>query len=275
MKKMLDHFLRDVQYHLVRLRWKKPRRPVIVYQMGKVASKSVYQSLKDTTDCSTFHVHRLSPENIESVRLRHVKLGYTQPHEKVPLLLYDRLIKNADQPTLIISLVREPIGRNISAFFQNLGSFFESPEAHQTVATEQMVSHFLDQYSHDVPLNWFDDEMKATTGIDVYSQPFSTDQGHVTLEADPFRLLVMRHDLPDESKQQCIREFLGDNSFQLSRHNEASAKSYSESYKSFIKRIKIPDSYAEQMLGSRYAKLFYSALRSGNPAFVPRKNRGS
>ena len=121
-----------------------------------------------------------------------------------------------------------------------------------------MVSHFLDQYSHDVPLDWFDDEMKATTGMDVYSQPFPTDEGHVTLEAEPFRLLVMRHDLPDESKQQCIRNFLSDDSFQLSRHNEASAKSYSESYKSFIKRITIPESYAERMLGSKYAKHFYS-----------------
>jgi len=249
MNKMLGHFLRDVKYHLVRLRWKKPHRPIIVYQMGKVASTSVYQSLKSTTDCSTFHVHRLNPENIERVRQRHVELGYTQPHEKVPLLLHDRLVKNADQPTFIISLVREPIGRNISGFFQNLGAFFKSQNAHETMAVDQMVSHFLEQYSHDVPLTWFDDEMK---------KPFPIEEGYVTLNAEPFHLLVMRHNLADEKKQQHIRTFLNDNSFQLSRHNEASAKSYSDSYKSFIKRITIPESYAERMLSSKYAQHFYS-----------------
>ena len=258
MKKMLDHFLRDVKYHLVRLRWKKPRRPVIVYQMGKVASTSVYQSLKSTTDHSVFHVHRLSPENIEKVRQRHEKLGQAHVHEKLPLLLHDRLIKQCSQPTFLISLVREPIGRNISAFFQNMGSIVQSSNAPENLDVDQMVSHFLEQYSHDVPLTWFDDEMKATTGIDVYEKPFSIEEGQVTFSADPFHLLVMRHDLPDEQKEQAIRKFLDNDAFQLSRHNEASAKSYSQSYKAFLKRITIPESYAERMLSSQYAQHFYS-----------------
>lgn len=258
MKKMLDYLLRDIEYHLVKLRWKKPQRPIIVYQMGKVASSSVYQSLKSTPGCTPFHVHRLNPENMEKVRLEHKRLGNAQPHEKISLMLYDRLVKNADQPTLIISLVREPIGRNISAFFQNLGTFFKSADAHSAVEMDKLISRFLEKYPHDVPLTWFDDEMKATTGIDVYSKPFPIEEGHVTFNADPFRLLVMRHNLADEVKQQSIRKFLNEESFQLTRHNEASAKTYSDSYKSFIKRVTITDSYAERMLSSRYAQHFYS-----------------
>ena len=259
MHRYLDYILRDIEYYLARLRWRQPRCPVIIYQMGKVASTSVYQSLKRTTDCSIFHVHRLSPTNISNLSAKRKELGFDQLHEKLSLFFHQQLIERCQQPTRIISLVREPIGRNISAYFQNLSVFFDSPDAHQTVAVDQLVAEFLENYTHDVPLTWFDNEMRDTTKIDVFSEPFPQEQGFNVLHADPFHLLIMRHDLDDAKKQQCIREFLDDEQFTLSRHNEASAKSYSQSYKAFLKSITVPQSYAQQMLNSRYAEHFYGA----------------
>ena len=98
--------------------------PVLIYQMGKVASSSIFHSLKTTTDFNAFHVHRLNPKHITRVREGHLQRGDSPPIEdEEGLYLYENLIKPCRTPIKIISLVREPISRNISAFFQNLQSY--------------------------------------------------------------------------------------------------------------------------------------------------------
>ena len=121
--KSLRFRLGQITSFLIKRRWCRISKPVLVYQMGKVASSSVYLSLEKTTDFDVFHVHRLNPENIAKVREEHVQRGDSPPNEKKGLYLYENLIRTRKTHTKIISLVREPIARNISAFFQNLQLF--------------------------------------------------------------------------------------------------------------------------------------------------------
>jgi hypothetical protein len=226
--------------------------------MGKVASSSIYSSLKTSTNFDAFHVHRLNPANIASVREEHIRRGDSPPNEKDGLNLNEKVIRPRKKPVQIISLVREPIGRNISAFFQNLQSFEGIVNAHKDVDTEQLIADFLQCYNHDVPLTWFDIELHTTTGIDVYRYSFPYEQGYQVIDEPPYHLLLMRHDLDDIEKENRIAEFLGIESFSLIRSNEAASKEYADSYRTFTDTIKVPSEYAERMLSSRYAKHFYS-----------------
>jgi hypothetical protein len=231
--------------------------PVLVYQMGKVASSSICDSLRAMPGVNAFHAHRLNPENIERVKQEYIARGVKPMDESRALDLYERLIK-PERPAKVISLFREPISRNISAYFQNLAVFEKNTNAYAQLDTEELITNFMHRYNHDVPLNWFDIEIKSTLGIDVYAHPFPRELGYQTLSSGPYDLLLMRHDLDDRLKADLIRDFLGLDSFSIKRVNEGNAKEYASSYQKFLDTIRIPRSYVQRMLHTRYARHFFT-----------------
>ena len=76
--------------------------PVLVYQMGKVGSSSVTNSLLRHYSGIVLQAHYFNSNH------KDWRVGR----------LY-RWVIEEDNPLRIISLTREPIGRNVSAFFQN------------------------------------------------------------------------------------------------------------------------------------------------------------
>ena len=225
----------------------EPANPVIVYHMGKVASSSIALTLKATKAVDVFQVHRLNPKNIEQVRRAYIRRRVAPPGiDSDGLYLYKKIIKPKKKPVKIISLIREPIGRNISAFFQAIDFFEGKDDAYKDLDTKQLIEDFLQGYSHNVPLTWFDIEMRVTTGIDVYQYSFPYHKGYCIIEAPPYNLMIMRHDLDDRQKEKCLAEFIGIESVRLLRANEASLKAYSNEYQAFIDSIKVPDEYAER-----------------------------
>lgn len=119
--------------------------PILVFQMGKVGSSSVFESLKYLgLKNPIFHIHYLSPSGIEHVERSNS--GQTPRH-----ILESRYLRNVlekghpGQKWKIVSLVREPITRNISAFFQNIDQWY--PNFYQrykagTVEIEAIIKLF-------------------------------------------------------------------------------------------------------------------------------------
>lgn len=239
--------------------WRKIQNPVFIYQMGKVASSSIYFSLKKIMGDNIFHVHYLNPENIDSLQKEYIKSGNTAQNLYDGLYLYNRFFKDKKKSLKIISIVREPISRNISAFFQNLSYYSRVHSSYDFDDVQQMMACFLDTYSHNVPLDWFDAEFKSITGIDIYSYPFPKEQGYVVINSDPYQILILKHDLSDNKKSDCISKFLELESFQISRVNEATSKTYFDEYKYFTDSISLPENYIQKMLSSKYSKHFYSS----------------
>ena len=257
LKYKIEH-ISDLIVNFTKLRLKKLSNPVLVYQMGKVASSSVYKSLKQVADIDLFHVHRLNPENIAKIREKYFLQGNLLPKDNQGIFLYDKLFKTPTRTVKIITLVREPIARNISAYFQNLQFFQRIKDAHDIPNIEQLIVDFIEKYDHNVPLEWFDVEMKSITDIDIYQHTFPQQQGHQVINAPLYNLLIMRHDLDDSLKEKCIAKFLGIESISLLNFNEASSKEYADVYKQLISSIKLPTEYVEKMLASKYAQHFYS-----------------
>ena len=129
---------------------------------------------------------------------------------------YKKYFVDSDEPIKIISLVREPIERNFSAFFQNLENFCDPNDK---AATEGLISRFISDYNHKVPLEWFDVEMKTTTGIDVYSKEFMYEEGYQLYKEGRYELLVLRVDMNDQTKEELVARFMGLDSFKLTMKN--------------------------------------------------------
>jgi hypothetical protein len=90
--------------------------------MGKVGSMSVYKSLKDNVDTNhVLHLHSLSPEHMDEslkIKKKHGIYVYEYP------IYFAKATRNMlnnyrGHPIKVISLIRDPIARMISDFFQN------------------------------------------------------------------------------------------------------------------------------------------------------------
>lgn len=217
----------------------KSEIPVFVYQMGKVASSSIYTSLNRQYKGACIHAH-----------------SFSVSHENAAVRDLYEAFKHENLQIKVISLVREPISRNISAFFENFERDTGFKYQDNPYSIEELLNVFIENYKHDIPLTWFDRNIKLNFGIDVYDVPFP-DEGFITTKNKNIDFLLMRHDLKDNQKEKIISSFVGVKNFRLGNVNIGGKKGYSSTYNKF-KTLSIPEDYIDSMLDSKYVKHFFS-----------------
>jgi len=231
--------------------------PVIIYQMGKVGSRSIKDSLVKYGVHPVFHVHRLKPDNIIRLKKEYYEKTKINLHETTGLRIYNKICKK-NRKAKFLTVVREPVSRNISAFFQNLIRFTGYGYDELKMSTDELIQNFISTYPHNVPLEWFDIELKSTLGIDIYDHEFSKEKGYSTIKKGNFELLILKLELPDHQKQKIISEYMQLDDFKIIRSNVANDKKYSVAYRNFKTKINLPSHYLERMLDSKYTRHFYS-----------------
>ena len=237
--------------------WQEARVPIIVYQMGKVGSTSLSKSLRRKGLHPVYDVHRIDPGHLQEIKSIRAARGFDDvfpPVHQRGLKVYKEIVES-NRHAKFISLVRNPVDRNVSAFFYN---FVDIEKQYDDRPTESLVDSFLEEYHHDVPLTWFQKEPEVTLNIDVYSGRFPHHAGHVRFSNGPFDLLVLRTELPDEQKSKIVQEYLDVPDLAIQRHNTGKKKSYAHRYKAFKEEVSLPISYLDRMLKSQYAQHFYS-----------------
>lgn len=228
---------------------------VLVYQMGKVGSSSIYQSIKKKQHA--IHIHRMNPNNIKEVLFEHEKKGIKRKNfERFGILLNSKLNKT-NKEIKIISPIREPIERNISAYFQNLSKFYNDKYAYKKIETKNLIKNFLKNYNHNVPLEWFDKEILEVFDLDVYSKSFDIKNKYQILEKDNIKLFIFRIDLDDKKIENLLSSFLG-KPIELFSKNVGYDKKYKEAYKDFNNNIELPINYINKMKSSKFMNHFYS-----------------
>jgi hypothetical protein len=219
--------------------------PVLVYQMGKVGSSSLANSLSACWPGLTVHTHSILKDEGD--------------REDVRLVCEEVIRRNA--PLFIISPVREPIGRNISAFFQRFERYVGLKFSESKFSVEELIDIFLQRYEHGVPLRWFDKNLRPIFGIDVFEHAFPAD-GVQILEHENTKLLLMRCEVPDKVKVSTVRRFLGLPGFRLISRNIGAEKDYGATYKAFTQAFSPPESYLRDMYESRFFDHFYGSSKS-------------
>lgn len=230
---------RNVETNLDRLKTRPGIEPIYVLQMGKVASLSVASSLQTQYEGTVLHGHSFSEDN---------------PRGDVKKLF--KHFNHGEHRMKVISLVREPIGRNISAFFQNFERYVGVPFSESEYTASELRDIFILKYDHREPLDWFDKWILANFDIDVFQHPFPA-SGHMTLKNDKVDFLLMKYDLEDALKQEIIGSFAELPDFQLINNNISSKKDYSGMYAE-MKKMRMPERYVDEMLEDRFTKHFYT-----------------
>lgn len=247
----------------------KPKRygitqPILVFQMGKVGSTSVYASLKRLElDVPLYHLHFLN--NLDDME-ETVRRFPARAARSLELIATARKIRQemARQPRKkwnIITLVREPIPRLVSVFFESIDDYIPNMKecyAAGELGLDAMISYFVNEFRESWVLNWFDTQVRDLFGLDVFETPFDKGRGYQIYEQSNIRLLLMRlHDL-NRVAPQAMHEFLGISNFQLVTRNVGEAKATGSLYRDFVNGLRLPPTMVHEWHSTRYAKHFYT-----------------
>lgn len=256
------------------------RPPLIIYQMGKVGSTSLLISLKERNlPFELFHVHVLEHQWINQVhsQYRHASRVHGKALVRSHVLesmylrsLLDRDFKNINWN--IITLVRDPVARNISAFFQALPIYlpelFQEQQASNLSIENRVLSlhtSFQEEFKeHDTPLTWFETHLEPVFGIDVYQSSFPKDLGYQIIRENNVNILLLRLENLDTVAENAFKEFLEIENFAVNNLNVGEQKSYSDFYERFKKQFQPSSDYIDRMYNSRYMHHFYTPLEISN-----------
>jgi len=233
--------------------------PVIVYQMAKVGSSAVVDALARHR-LPVFHVHRMNPEHLIQLREERRRLGWEigpiPPHDQLGMLLHRKVIRRGRRAR-VVTIVREPIARNLSSYFEYLDAIWHTRDAHQSIPVEELCRGFVERFIHTEPLTWFEDEMLPVLGIDVYERPFP-EAGHEVIRTERVDVLILKCESSDEVKSAALSRFLGIDGIVVRRSNETLSKTKGAAFQRFRQTIRLSHSYVDDMLSARYSRHFYS-----------------
>ena len=257
------------------------RVPVVIYQMGKVGSSSLRDSLLNAYPGPVFHLHWFLPwrkqdpaqfagsehaadiaREIEHQRQAARELSPTarirsRVHEVLYNALVYRRVRAGRGPVRVITMVRDPVSANLSMFFQRFEQYAGRPFSEE-FSVDDILEIFRTRYILSWPVTWFEKELRPRLGIDVFSQPFPHDRGYARFGRGDVELLVLRTECDDAVKERAVAEFLDLPGLRLIKSNVSENKAYAEHYRRFKERIRLPGDVLDPLLESRYARHFYT-----------------
>ena len=206
---------------------------ILVYQAGKVASTSLYLSIQ-SYGRHVLHVHVLDG------------IGSSDQD------LHDLLNMKAAK---IISLIREPIGRQISVMWQNIPSINRYSAEVDFAEIEEF--YFAPGFENE-EFEWFNQEFKKVIGIDVFAYPFDKERGYSIIKQGNIELLLLKVEKLDELKG-IVGDFLGIPDFQMENRNIGREKTYRFALQTYKENFVLSQSMLEKIYKkNRYMQYFYT-----------------
>lgn len=220
----------------------------LIYQMGKVGSSTIRKSI-EALDLEVYNAHFLSDVGINK-RKKMNPHRYAKPIEKAENII--RIVKTTAKRIKIITVVREPIAREISNLFENWKWELDDIEK----ASIETLSDFLKERHPSWVLKWFDTEFKNYTNINIYDFPFDPMKGYAIYTFEEFDLLLIRQESLSKLGK-AFKEFVGIN-LCIINANETKNKIGADKYRHLKKKLKIEHSELLKIYSSEYMQHFYS-----------------
>ena len=227
-----------------------PRKVPVVYTMGKVGSSTISTSIENA-GLACHDIHTLDSTRLSQLAQSAAKDGtFPAPPECVSMAWRERLFIHPSK-CFYISLVRDPVARNLSAFFQNL-KYYQSSSAHES-NPNKAFSNFLRDYHHSIPITWFDREWKKFLNIDVYSKPFPKGKKYFLSKS----ILLFRIDCPLQTMSKVLTHALG-NEIVVNTANSSETKDYSDLYRSVRDVASFTPEYLDALYDTKFARHFWT-----------------
>ena len=148
----------------------KDKPMIIILTIGKVASSSLYFTLKDNLNSNIFHLHFISNSGIKKSWISHL----SSKRKSIPLHLInskilEKKISKYKGHLNIITIFREPVERKISAFFQNIGQYYNQIDNKELKIEDKLNDNFFMEHFNEED-NWIYEELIKKFGFKVYKK---------------------------------------------------------------------------------------------------------
>lgn len=205
--------------------------PILIWQPGKVGSSTIAKSLGQR-NIRFVHIHDLRQDNYESTIDYNNRLSLLRNLEKVQ----------------IISLVRDPIARSISHYFEHWHldgySLFDASFDESNLNMYQRIIAFTEREAktgqYGFMFDWFNQEIKEILDIDIYQHDFDKNKGYQFIYQDNIELLLIKTEKLNDC-QEVIGKFVGADNFKLVNKNVGNQKPYKFVYEAIKKSFRIPE----------------------------------
>ena len=241
------------------------KKPVLILTMGKVASTSVYESLKvKVKKCGVYHIHFLSKKMIGESNIYFQRKKIPTPYH---IAISSALnMVNAKEKYKIITLVREPISRIISDFFQNYEKyepelFSEKRIDFKKNILERIMNLMYEYNSNDnYETRWFNEEIVNNLGLRIYAEDYNYLEGYTIYKGmnKKNKLIVIRLENLNEIFSKAMYEFLNINNVNMIINNEGGVKKYGDVYDYVKNNLIISKDVCEKIYSSKYMRYFYT-----------------
>lgn len=243
------------------------KQPVYILQMGRVGSVSVFTAVKTAyqqlaLEVPVYHKHYISSFDLI------VKRILADLADPSLALQFDRQLRDtflsdvrSGKPVKIISLVRDPIARNVSTFFYAFPQFvpdWKDREAQNLLPASTLNAIFESKRQFiQTAFNWFDEQIKDTIGLDVYAVPFDTARGWQVYKKENVEMLVLRLEDLHRTGEETLRRFLHLPQLKMVKVNTGEEREAYELYRRFLSHP-ISQEYLEMTYATKLARHFYT-----------------
>lgn len=251
MKKIISKIKTKYQtYHYRKLK----NKTIITHTLGKVGSSTIYNELKKISPWrNVFHTHFLSDEWL-NVRLK--EGNHYEVNIRAAEKVFSYIKQHPNNKKYIISLVREPVSREISNLMQNPEDFIEGKML--TYSINDLQKFYLNKLNYDYTLQWFDSEFFNYTGFDVYSKPFDKEKGFSIYSHNNFEIMIIKLEKLNDCYSNAMKTFLGLNLKLQDNANQSSQKKISRIYLELKKSIKFTEDQLNKVYTHKYLRHFYT-----------------
>ncbi|HLL81356.1 MAG TPA: putative capsular polysaccharide synthesis family protein [Longimicrobium sp.] len=161
----------------------------------------------------------------------------------------------------LLVATREPVGRRLSEIF------FKRWEVQESTTASEAAAIALG--SHHMPLVhggrwweldlWFDQQVRAPFGIDVFAEPFDRARGWQVYEGEDARMLLIRQeDFGQLPAAMSALYGLPSAPARVPHENRADEHGYQDPYRQAKESIKLPPALLDAAYSARYARHFYT-----------------
>jgi len=218
----------------------------LVYTMGKVASTAVSESLT-CSGIPNHHVHLMTDDSLyEAMAESAGSRAFPADHVGRSISIYRRF-KNS-KCVKIVTLIRDPLARNISTVFQNLS---------KRSYGFQELSRLVEQLPTDPITQWNNEQFKPAIGISLFDVGFSPEDKFSVYCSGRFEVLTIRTDLSNIKKSELLSDFFHQE-VNVGVANEASTKWYNELYTEFLKEMPLNAEWIDHCLNSVGLSVFFT-----------------
>ncbi|MEM9764157.1 MAG: putative capsular polysaccharide synthesis family protein [Pseudomonadota bacterium] len=235
-------------------RWASTPDPILIFTMPKTGSTSLERALAASGGWVP-KIHALGAYS-NYLRGKYASRGVPTPTHLRLEAAIGRRLERLRGKLRIISLVRDPVRRDISGLFQAPGLLGIHNRDVQGFAAE-VNTRIADGTLGQVALNWFPRSFEPATGYDMLEQPFDRAAGWQRYEIGQNSVLILKSERLDDLSD-VVSEFTG-HSISLKHENTRRETREAGVYADVLSGVQIPEALLDRIYQSEFVRHFYTA----------------